>query len=660
MATDVFDILVKIGVSGNHEKVLGSLISTLGIAESKVQKLIKSMGGLGAAAGVIGAGLAVKGVVDLGEHLVKAGAQVSDVAAKLKALGDTPVQIQLDIEAAQKVAQLVGGTTTASALQQFVELRSVTTNEEEARAVLQTYATAARDLALFNTSHGTQHDATTILPLLKAAELQGAFNDPITKQIDVTRINAAIKAAEAALELTNGVLTPSVFMRMTNLAGPAAQQVSFEKWIREMTEVGMAMGPTGGRGAMMGFKTLVGGNVTKAEAEALANLGLIKQADILKDNGHYSLKQGALQGYDILTHQGLDEWFHKIALPALTAKNGGKAVDDAAIMSAFASFPITMQRLLAFFNTNQAQIDKFGAQFDQRMGTDANKALMDTSVTANVQALDAAWQDMMQTFGGPLVQPAIAVLHRLTSVGHELSALGEIPGVAIGADGMLGAIGVAATLKTVAGATRMLSGLFRVLGGAEVAAGVGAATTLGEGGALVAVASGLSAIVGPALLVASAVGPVVKLFEAIDAELQKLGISNGGKVVEQMKKEGGVLLPDWAPGSGHFGTWWRDHLGLGPHGIGPDMSHPMTNDPIGSTIHRQSFLVPSGNGAGTRSNPLIVEAANTAPVYITLDGRVLAQIVSDRQGHALSLPQQGTSRFDIGIYSPSPGSQFLV
>jgi hypothetical protein len=251
--------------------------------------------------------------------------------------------------------------------------------------------------------------------------------------------------------------------------------------------------------------------------------------------------------------------------------------------------------------------------------------------------------------------------HRLTAGLKELSAIAQMPGVGIGFDTMLGAVGIAGTLKTLSMATRAIGGSFAVLVGAEVAGGAAAAVTLGSGGGLAAVGAGLTSIVAPALAVAGATVGVTKLFTEVDALLQKLGIANGGPGRTLDPTQGGapIIKPDWMPGAG-LGTWWRDHLGLGPHGIGPDMSHPMTNDPIGSTIHRQSFLVPSGNGAGTRSNPLIVEAANTAPVYITLDGRVLGQMLAGRIADHGSLPQGGTSAVDLGMGPISPGMQIRM
>jgi hypothetical protein len=57
-------------------------------------------------------------------------------------------------------------------------------------------------------------------------------------------------------------------------------------------------------------------------------------------------------------------------------------------------------------------------------------------------------------------------LHGLTAIGHEISAFGQIPGVGLSADALLGAVGIAATLRTI-GATRAIAGLFGVLGGAD-------------------------------------------------------------------------------------------------------------------------------------------------------------------------------------------------
>ena len=615
MATDVFSLLVKIGVVSDHTKVLGGLISMLGVAETTTQKLIKSLGGVKGALGTIGALVAAREVVTLTGKLLTAGSAVADVQAKLFALGDTKISVGLDTAAAQAAAQNVGGVTTSSALQQLVELRSVTSNEDEARAVLQTYATAARNLAIFNADHGTSHDVSTILPLLKAGESQGAFNNPKTHQIDPDRINSAIKIAEAALEITNGVLTPSVFMRMTNLAGPSAQAMDFNKWVREMLEPAIVLGSGAGRGSMLSAKTLLGGSVTKAEVEALEKLKLIAPSNVLRDHGHFSLKQGKLVGFDTLLHDGLDSWVHKSFLPALQAAHPGKTLDGSDILSALSSFPITMQRLIAFFTTNEPQVIKAGLQLDQRMSTDANAQLMNTSVTANLTALDAAWTDMLQTFGGPLVTPAIAVLHGLTSVGHELSAIGQMPGVGIGADAALLTLGVGSTLKLIAGSARALQGLMAVLGGAEGAAAVTAATTLGGAagvvGSLASVGAGLTALAAPV----AAIFGVLKI--GSDAETQE-----NRQRLEDIRKGMGVTPPSHLVPQDGF-------------------------DEMGRPVKKSSYNAPAGG------------QAIQLTAIVNLDGRYLSKVVSNHMAQYGSLPQQGTSRVDTSMFSPSPGQQVL-
>lgn len=410
---DVFKVGVNISMTTNATQVISGMLAQmtgLHIAAGKLEKSLASIGKLAVGAGMMFAGSEIFRTMP---KLIAAGDRLVEQQVKLRALGVSPAHITSATNTAASMVTQVPGSELAHNLQIIRELRGVLKDTAEAQKGAPAVAALQQVLAQFNIPEsGT-------LPLLKALDIKGSFIK--NGRLDVGALLSAVHEAQVALTLTGGILTPATFYRSMRLAGPAASAMNTSEYLKDMTEVTMALGPTGGRGLQMAAKTFLGGNLTKANVGQLIALGLLKPGDISKDHGHYSIRTGHhVQGYDELTQKGFMQWFHDFVEPAM-AKHGFKG--DSAVLQALGSLPVTEQRLFSFLHTNWAQIAKFAAQYNQAMGVDQGKVINDGSLNQNIKDFNAAWTSFTEELGKDMVPIAISALRSLTAAMQGLFQL---------------------------------------------------------------------------------------------------------------------------------------------------------------------------------------------------------------------------------------------
>ncbi len=601
---DAFKIGISLDMKSNAMGFLAALGRTLGTTDRQVKTLTSHLGGLHTVGVAVGLALA-GGAVKTTEALVKHGAAVSDVEAKMRALGMTEAAVMRARGAATRASLTVPGTTIPGNETAILALRAVLPNSKEAEAALPAYLRAARDVSIFNDSHGTHKDATQLLPIIKALENQGAFMK--NGRYDLARVAKAIMSGEAALELTHGVLTPQMFYRFTRMAGVSAQAMDMTDFIKYFTEMMSGVGSTGGRGMQMAAKTFLGGQFSQPSKDQLIGLGIISKDDVKNVNGHYSLKPGHhVKGYDELIAKGFAQWFHDVMQPAMVAHgHTGKT----AVLTALGSLPVTEQKFFGFLYTNWAQIEKFSTQFDKRMGTDANKQLMDHSVAANVTAFTSAWSNLLTVLGEPLNGPAIVTLKGLTGALHDIQSFASahssgVNDVVVGGLGMAFLRGGKASWTLLRGVTTAAGRFLGVFGGPEAVAAETSLETLGAG----------AAVAGSFLSFATGIGEVAA------------AIAYAKLVFKGWGHPGSIAPPRNMPG-----------FGPGGHTDAPNLDNLVP--------HHDAWIPPAHGGA-----PIVVHAA------LFVDGRKMAENTSKHQADAMSRPSGGPTRFD-GRMTPSfPGN----
>ncbi|MGH7102888.1 MAG: hypothetical protein ACREFJ_10880 [Acetobacteraceae bacterium] len=556
----------------------------------------------------------------------------------MKALGESAATIAANTQAGFRAAATVPSATPAQAMRTINELRSILGNSKEARVAAEAALEFAAVLRSQNPNMSERAADAAMVSWLKGIDIQGAFVNRKTGQLDPKKAAEAFQMMEVASLLTNGLLTGQGFYQFTRMTGPAASLTQLKAYLEQTVEVMLGLGRTGGRGMQMAFTKLLGGNLTKAQAEELVALGAAKQSDIKKEFGHYTLRPGALVGYTDLATKGVNYWFQHDLLPLLQKaehgkgmaglvaalkKSGGMDEKTAALVSLITNIgamPVTAERLFAFLLMNQAQVNRFKTQFDTARKTNTAATLESTSWTMNVQNFEAAWQGLMQPVGGPAAQLAIPIMQDLAWSMKTLTGMvGAHPGATVVLVDAIGTIGAVLTvsggLKAGVSALRALTGVLPLL---RDALGGFAAGAEGAGG-LALLTTGLPEL-SIAIIGVAAAMPMLQ--SALDSTLDWLGRQVGiqfpsdQKVAALNTRAKKATVQDIE----HFAHWitrptgWFSWLNLRVPGT-PPLLHfqpaPMGTDTTWPAAPRLNARSPAP--------PVTVNA----PLNVTIDGSLL-------------------------------------
>ncbi|HTU54966.1 MAG TPA: hypothetical protein VMF62_13445 [Acetobacteraceae bacterium] len=616
---DAYRIGVRIAMADGVSAVLATLGKEFLGLDKSVKLTQDSVSRLRAT--IVGMGMVTVGGALLGafKDLAEAGGKVVDQMARMRAIGVDAAETAKNMAESYQLAARVMSTTPAGAATMISELRSILENSAQARAVAPAALEFAAVLRSQNPGQGERASDNAMMAWFKGLDIQGAFVNRKTGQLDPSKAAEAFRMMEAASLLTHGLLTGQGFYQFTRMAGPAASLSQLRDYLTQSVEVMLGLGRTGGRGMQMAMKTLLGGHMTTAEVGELLALGAVAPGGIGGTKGHPFLKPGALVGYADLATRGVNYWFQHDLMPLVQKAEHGKGMaglmetleksgamnaktaDLVALMSSTGAFPVTAERLFSFLLMNQAQVAKFKAQFDKALGVDAGKVLADQSWTMNVQNLQDAWTGLMEAAGGPAAQAAIPVMRDTADALKTLTGwIGNNPWVGEGLSDFTGIFG---TFLTVAGGTMIARGALGMLAKVlPLTAGAFADFAAGTeaGSALALLGTSLPEVAIGAVALAKAISMLFALFHhrTISAT-PTAGVSHGIMLhwteVETPKPRG------WANGAG---------LANGkPLYLGPSIPMP----PVPPGYHWPAPLplppIPPKGGA-----PITI----SAPVHVTL------------------------------------------
>jgi hypothetical protein len=602
-------------MTSNATQVLGLLMRQLTGVHLKQEEINKNFSKMAKLAAVVGTAFAGAAILEGMTKVIEAGDKLVVIQNRLKAGGVSDAGVTLLTRTALNTALTVPGTSYTGNLNLGGDLRAALGNTADAAAALPDVAKSAAALNSAGISsfsgEGALADTLKSLDIMGAGMKNGAF-DPAT-------FAEAFKNLVQVEMQTNGMLTPTALLQIAKTGGFAAQGIDFKEFLASQLATFLELGSRAGSGLAQAEMEFVGGNASLKTIGGLQQYGLIGKDGYTHEDGHYALKPGALTGYADLLQKGMGYWVSHDLLPKLHAEGVTSAP---AIIAALTQI-LGSVRAARYF---MAQSTPAGQAMTQRDYDNAQASFntqpydqTQQSTSAQLKDINAAFETLITELGAPLVPVAVNMLKQLTGAILWLATeVSEHP--------------TAATIVS------------------EIAIGLSAlAVAVGAFAVGAAAASALAFLAGPLGLTAAASGLVV-LAGGIHALLSSYGdkieaAATGRTPAEQeaYKKKLDAL---------HDKGWdqLKDYLGLGTKGIGPDMSHPMTNAPIGSTLlQHDSYIAPTDN------RPHIQTI-----VYTQLDGRTIAKTVSEEQSRDWSLPQSGSTRFD-GSQTPSfPGQTIRV
>ncbi len=204
---DFYRIGVKITMANGVFAVLATLGKEFLGLDKQVSLTQNNLGRLRSA--VIGMGELTVGTALLGsfQALAAAGGKVVDELAKMRAMGIDAAEAGKNMAEAYKLAGSVMGATPAGAARMISELRSILENSDQARIAAPAALEFAAVLRSLNPAVSESAADNSVIARLKGLDIQGAFVDRKTGKLDPQKAAQAFQMMEAAVLMTQGLLT---------------------------------------------------------------------------------------------------------------------------------------------------------------------------------------------------------------------------------------------------------------------------------------------------------------------------------------------------------------------------------------------------------------------------------------------------------------------
>ena len=636
MSFDAYTVAVKLtlvnGVSAGLSLISRHFAKAEGDVKSyqkRLEEINKLMlfGGAALGSGAFGLGLIAKAIKPAEEYTHQLNI-MNMAGMKQKDIADS-------VGSAWKLAGENLTTTATGNLKMLLDLRNVTGSLQEAKTFLPIMAQMQTVLAASKEGEVSANSGDLAFSAMKALDIRGAVNDPevLKRQADLmTRVIIG----------TQGRVTPAQFQSVFNYARQAKFALSDDfayKYLPTLMLENATKGGGGGGSKGVGpalaalYRFTNQGFVNKKSLPLLKELGVLGNGSILPTSTAGTMvaplidsKLAASNSFDWLTTDVLP----KISTYLARHQMADNQENVLSVINLMTRGNQLAGSLLGEFYVKQKNFERDRKLFEGVMSPDsAYKASMSNDPDTAMRALSAQWTNFKTSL---MVNIAPLVVPALISLSQNLNSLGNWarnhPNMT--KDLVLG-FGALSAAMAFGGTVSLLTAAFKGLGLALGFSGLG-------GGA--AGIRGIAAAIGTA-------GTGGTLLFGLAA----LGLAVGG-MAYVLTKVAGVGHPDDEkshPGqkwyiTGHGGYWGFDpnksqeHAGqVWVHGTRGMAGHYENSD--GSNINT---IRPAKSMMVTLSQP------------IYLDGKKIAESVTQHQTKAASRPASGLTSFDASQMQMHP------
>lgn len=402
-------------MSSNHAAVLSALSSSLLGVHAQVNKL---QGGFSRLKLAIAGALSVTAgaaLFDVMAKIVDKTKDYSDELVKLKQLGGGMLPAVSSGEMSKKafdIAQRVPMSVTD--LLKIPGASYSILGQEDSMKVWESLARFSSVMQFDKDYKGDP--GKDLQDLLRASELTGRLTDPHTHKAAVEELQRFLDLSSRVMAATHNMVNPQTLLGMAKQGGFTMRGLSDEGFMT-MAMMAQAMGgPRTGTSMMSLWQQFGGGTMRKRTAMGMEDVGLLKPGEWQTDKGGGVIlnAEASKRLTGIISKDPLDlaanllEHFKKTGITDPTEQMR-------LVMRALGRQ--TTERFTAEEVTNFQQM--LAERGRMRQGLGANSAfgtIMNESVTANLVALQKAWENLLIAVAGPNSENVIAVLQKLTGV----------------------------------------------------------------------------------------------------------------------------------------------------------------------------------------------------------------------------------------------------
>lgn len=458
------------------------------------------------------------------KNMFTAAAEIGAIEARMKMAGYTQFQVDQSRELARKEtgANGIAGLTQAGALHTMLDIRTMTGDPD---AGLAAFPALAR-LGLVLGANGKGDQVSELYSAIQAGELKGAILNHQTGKVDVEKFTKFIENIQSAAIATGFRYGPREILQAMRSGGISASALSDQALFADQVLPTLTLGAAGGGTGLQGFGMQFGaGKMSEAAGLMLNDMGLLinpktgkpfrthlspknKMGELIDYKvgiGQFNLPPNVLQGRDqaianpaefITTtlRKGIDNYLAENKTP-ITLENEQVAAQQIASR-------IPGGKYIADFLRLSDLLKREREQFEKAQGRDAYNIRVKEDPNLQVQAMDAAFHNMMAEFGGALMKDALSAMNGVTTA---LQALGkwaaEHPETATRLTELATALGaLASSIAVISGAIFVAAPVLRVARwlAAAPAAAVAAtpSTVAATGGMLGRILGGISGAAG--------------------------------------------------------------------------------------------------------------------------------------------------------------------
>jgi hypothetical protein len=626
---EAWKVGITLSMVSNHKEVLGALASGLGLVDKKVAGLTEKFSKLKfAVAGALGAFVSEKMLSGL-VSIVREAEDLSHILAQIKKTGT-------DIGGVQGMAEGVTGNLRGikmeDVLKVYLKSAGVLGGKEHAMEITPALSAWARANA--NTTGDMDASLKGAQDIVRAAEQMGQLTDAWSGNVDLEKFKKFLDLTAKISAVTGGQVTGSTWRQIATTGGASVMGMD-EKSLGTLAILSQYMGGSRTGTAMMSLQQqMAGGTMFKRTAEAMEEIGLLKEGEWKTSGGRVVLTPEARERLSALFRNPTEATAQ--VLEALE-KHGYDTPEkqNAEIFAIFGR--ATTQRAMADLLRNRGQIDRELGMFGKAEGVAGQNKITDAEDMKQVLSnLSTAWHNFVLAISGPQSQVFINVLQTMTGAVEQATKFATAHPMAMEAI----AAGIAALGVAFAGAT---------MAALLAAIGVGGTLTVG----ILGLAAGVGTLI--ALNWNSLVGLINSFADSLSNLWSTIKgfISGGGRSPsDPLGLDGGITPSAYHPG-GSSGLFGSGNAGSGitsPSGFRSGGGYTLGN----TTIPTGNYNAGAGHaGAGDpRGMTSVIRAA--AEKY-GIDPNILMRVARS-EGLSQFLGDHGTSFGALQLHRGGRGS----
>lgn len=416
--TDVYKIGVSIVLANGVSPVLAVIGRDLLGLDSTTRKIEGNFAGWSKA--LIGVGAILAGTTILGAmtKISEKAAEFTDSMIKLQTLNPGVAKL---VETGEIQAKSFGlakqlGMKADDVAKIYGGIYGVVQDPHHAEELL---PYAARYARLQQMRDPKSRPEAHINTLVRAGELSGRLTDD-KGAIDLKKVQEWFDLAAKLKAATHGQINEATLLALGQQAGGGALRGLSDDGYANMAIVSQMMGGHRAGTALLSLRQQMTGAMLSRNAEAMAKYGLLNPGEYRSDAGHTILTDSAKDRLLNLVNRDPMTFVNTI-VDKMQAQGITDKTKQLQVLSEVLGRQTT-QRMISDMLLAREQIARERKGLEQGMTVDQGLSLFQNkSVTANMQALSSAWDNLITALGGPNGANMISVLQTMTGVINRIT-----------------------------------------------------------------------------------------------------------------------------------------------------------------------------------------------------------------------------------------------